>query len=62
HAGTQIKDNQIVTAGGRVLNVCAFGDTLKKAAYNAYLAVGKISFENMYYRRDIGYRAFHREG
>ncbi|QPM68328.1 phosphoribosylamine--glycine ligase [Atribacter laminatus] len=62
HAGTQIKDNQIVTTGGRVLNVCAFGDTLKKAAYNAYLAIGKISFENMYYRRDIGYRAFHREG
>lgn len=61
HAGTQRKDNQIVTAGGRVLNVCAFGENLKKAAYNAYLAIGKICFENMYYRQDIGYRAFLRE-
>jgi phosphoribosylamine-glycine ligase len=41
--------------------VCAFGDTLKNAAYNAYLAVGKIGFENIYYRKDIGYRAFRRE-
>ena len=55
------RDNQILTAGGRVLNVCAFGDTLKNAAYNAYLAVGKIGFENIYYRKDIGYRAFRRE-
>ena len=61
HAGTQRKSNQIYTSGGRVLNVCAFGDTLKDAAYNAYLAVGKIYFENMYYRQDIGYRAFRRE-
>jgi phosphoribosylamine--glycine ligase len=61
HAGTQRRDNQILTAGGRVLNVCAFGDTLKNAAYNAYLAVGKIGFENIYYRKDIGYRAFRRE-
>ena len=61
HAGTQKKSNQLYTSGGRVLNVCAFGETLKDAAHNAYLAIGKICFENMYYRRDIGFRAFRQE-
>jgi len=61
HAGTQEKSNDIYSTGGRVLNVCAFGETLKNAAQNAYQAVGKICFENMFYRQDIGYRAFHRE-
>ena len=62
HAGTQQKSNEVFSSGGRVLNVCAFGETLKNAAQNAYLSAGKICFENMYYRQDIGYRAFHREG
>lgn len=55
HAGTTIKDNQIVTNGGRVLVVNAQGSTLKEAKTNVYEAIRQISFENMYYRSDIGF-------
>lgn len=56
HAGTKIKQQQIVTDGGRVLGVTAIGDTFKEAIDKAYAAVNAIEFEGMYYRRDIGYR------
>jgi len=56
HAGTAIKDGQIVTAGGRVLNVTATGQTLDEALSRAYRAVELINFEGMHYRRDIGRR------
>ncbi|HEX3101086.1 MAG TPA: phosphoribosylglycinamide synthetase C domain-containing protein, partial [Pyrinomonadaceae bacterium] len=55
HAGTANgPDGSIVTAGGRVLGVTATGDDLATALTTAYAAVGKISFEGMQYRRDIG--------
>ena len=54
HAGTAIQDGQIVTSGGRVLGVTALGNDLKQAKENAYAAVSKISFKDMYFRRDIG--------
>lgn len=54
HSGTSIQKNQIVTAGGRVLCVCAKGSSLQNSIEKAYFAVEKISFENIYYRRDIG--------
>lgn len=57
HAGTEYSGGSCVTAGGRVLNVTATGVTLGEARDKAYSAVGKISFEGAYYRRDIGYRA-----
>ena len=57
HAGTRAADGQVVTAGGRVLGVTALGDTLAQAAERAYEAVGKLHFEGMYYRRDIGAKA-----
>lgn len=54
HSGTSIQKNQIVTAGGRVLCVCAKGSSLQNSIEKAYFAVEKIFFENIYYRRDIG--------
>ncbi|MBO4339165.1 MAG: phosphoribosylamine--glycine ligase [Clostridia bacterium] len=56
-AGAKKSDSKLITSGGRVLGVTAKGDTLKKAIENSYKAVEKISFENAYYRRDIGKRA-----
>ena len=57
HAGTALKDGQILTAGGRVLGVTAAADSLRQALDRAYQAMAEISFEGMYYRRDIGHRA-----
>lgn len=53
HAGTRCKDNQIVTAGGRVLGVTGTGNDLESAAERAYKAVSMISFADMHFRRDI---------
>lgn len=57
HAGTEVKDGKLITTGGRVLNVCAWGNGLKEAKERAYKAVEKIHFEGMHYRKDIGDRA-----
>lgn len=57
HAGTAAREGQIVTAGGRVLNVVALGDTMAQAKERAYAAVEKIHFENCHFRKDIGDRA-----
>ena len=54
HAGTALRDGKYYTNGGRVLAVTAVGDTLEQAIHSSYDAVGKISFEGAYYRRDIG--------
>ena len=56
HAGTALKDGQLVTAGGRVLSVAAYGATLQEATARAYDAAGRIKFEGMHYRRDIARR------
>ncbi len=61
HAGTQERDGQVVTAGGRVLCVCALGETVAEAQQQAYRCIGGIRWPGMYYRRDIGYRAVARE-
>jgi phosphoribosylamine--glycine ligase len=47
----------VVSAGGRVLGVTAWGDTFREARDRGYAAVDKISFDGMYCRRDIGWRA-----
>ncbi len=57
HAGTAKKDNNIVTAGGRVLGVTASGIDINEAVRTAYKAVEKIKFEGMHYRRDIASKA-----
>ena len=54
HAGTKKVDNKLVTNGGRVLGVTSLGNTVSEAIKNSYRAVSKISWENVYYRRDIG--------
>jgi phosphoribosylamine---glycine ligase len=61
HSGTARVGGQIVTAGGRVLGVSAVGDTLQQALSRAYQAMVEISFEGIYYRRDIGHRALARQ-
>lgn len=53
HAGTKEIDGKIFTNGGRVLGVTSLGATLKESQENAYKAVSKIHFQNMYYRSDI---------
>jgi phosphoribosylamine---glycine ligase len=57
HAATALSDGTLVTAGGRVLTVCARGPSLQAARQTAYAAVAAIHFEGMHYRRDIGERA-----
>ena len=54
HAGTALKDGQIVTNGGRVLGITATGKDLKEARKNAYAATEWITFANKYMRHDIG--------
>jgi len=56
HAATSRKGDEILTAGGRVLNVTATGQTLDEALDKAYAAVKLINFEGMHYRTDIGKR------
>jgi phosphoribosylamine--glycine ligase len=58
HAGTALKDGQIVTNGGRVLGVTALGKDLKAAQAAAYAAVEKIHFAGAHFRRDIAAKAF----
>jgi phosphoribosylamine--glycine ligase len=57
HAGTAMKDNQIVTAGGRVLTVVATGADYREARERGYEAAARISFDGIQYRRDIGLKA-----
>ncbi|ACP24270.1 phosphoribosylamine--glycine ligase [Sinorhizobium fredii NGR234] len=61
HAGTAIKDGRLVATGGRVLNVTAMGSTVSDAKDAAYAGVNGVSWENGFYRRDIGWRAVARE-
>jgi phosphoribosylamine--glycine ligase len=55
--GTKAQGKSILTDGGRVLGVTALGDTLAQARQRAYDAMGKIHFEGMHFRKDIGRRA-----
>ncbi len=57
HAGTEKRGHQLFTAGGRVLGVTSIAENLAGAAKQAYEAVGRIQFENAYFRKDIGHRA-----
>jgi phosphoribosylamine--glycine ligase len=60
HAGTTSRGASIVTDGGRVLGVTAVGDTVAEAIATAYQAVGKITWEGAYFRKDIGQKALKR--
>jgi phosphoribosylamine--glycine ligase len=61
HAGTALKDGQLVATGGRVLNVTAIGKTVSEARDKAYAEVAKVKWENGFCRSDIGWRAVARE-
>jgi len=61
HAGTAQRDGKVVTNGGRVLCAVALGDSVTDAQKRAYELVGKIHWNNVYYRTDIGHRAVARE-
>ena len=60
HAGTALDGQQVVTSGGRVLGVTARGGSIQEAISRAYSACSMISWQDMYYRRDIGHRALTR--
>ncbi len=57
HAGTSEIDNDIVTSGGRVLCACALGENIADAQRKAYELTHKISWDNVFYRNDIGFKA-----
>lgn len=57
HAGTDFKEGNYYTSGGRVLNVTALGKSLNEARDKVYGSIGSISFDGSYYRKDIGHRA-----
>jgi phosphoribosylamine--glycine ligase len=61
HAGTALRDGKVVTNGGRVLCVTALGETVTLAQGRAYEAVRGITWKDVYFRTDIGYRAVARE-
>ena len=60
HAGTDLKEDTFVTNGGRVLCVTALGENIKEAKHLADKGAAAIRFNNMHYRKDIGYRAINR--
>jgi phosphoribosylamine--glycine ligase len=57
HAGTALKDGQMITNGGRVLGVTGLGEDIPRAIEKTYQAVKKISWEGVHYRNDIGKKA-----
>jgi phosphoribosylamine--glycine ligase len=61
HAGTKADGANILANGGRVLNVCARGKSVREAQQSAYAAVDRIDWPEGFCRRDIGWRAIERE-
>jgi len=55
HAGTTLKDNKVVTNGGRVMAITSFGDDFKDALKKSYKNIEKLHFDRMDYRKDIGF-------
>ena len=62
HSGTAQVAGKLRTSGGRVLGVTAAAPSLQEALNLAYEAMGKIHFDGIYYRHDIGYRALKKSG
>ena len=61
HAGTKMIDGKITTNGGRILCATALGDSITQAQSSAYEMVADITWDNVYYRTDIGHKAISRE-
>jgi phosphoribosylamine--glycine ligase len=62
HAGTALRGDQFVTAGGRVLNLTGLGETVDEARRRAYAAAEKVEFDGKQMRTDIALRAVHANG
>jgi phosphoribosylamine--glycine ligase len=60
HAGTELRDGKLYTAGGRVLGITGIGQTLSQAKARAYQALSQIKFDGIYYRTDIGDKGIRR--
>lgn len=54
HAGTSLKDGEVLSNGGRVLAITSFGDNFKVALQKSYAAIAEISYDGAYYRKDLG--------
>ncbi|MFB0595448.1 phosphoribosylamine--glycine ligase [Aeromonas hydrophila] len=61
HAGSQLEGDTVVTAGGRVLCATALGHSVAEAQQRAYQLAGRIKWDGVFYRHDIGWRAIERE-
>ncbi|MCH8499955.1 MAG: phosphoribosylamine--glycine ligase [Marinobacter sp.] len=61
HAGTQLQQDQVVTAGGRVLCATALGHSVTEAQQRAYALAATVNWQGAFYRKDIAYRAIARE-
>ncbi|WP_055447243.1 phosphoribosylamine--glycine ligase [Lacinutrix mariniflava] len=55
HAGAQLKDNKVVTSGGRVMAITSYGETYQEAIKKSYQNIEKLHFDKMNYRKDIGF-------
>ena len=55
HAGTKTADNEVVTAGGRVISVSSYGNSMKEALDLSYKNAKIIQFDKKYYRKDLGF-------
>jgi phosphoribosylamine--glycine ligase len=55
HAGTAVKENKIVTSGGRVLAVTSFGENIHEALKKSYASIEEVHYERKYFRKDIGF-------
>ena len=55
HAGAVLKDDKVVTSGGRVIAITSYGNTYQEALKKSYQNIAKLKFDKMYYRRDIGF-------
>jgi len=60
-AGTKVDQNKIITDGGRVLGITSLGEDLEDALSKAYISVETISYENAFYRNDIGHHELRRK-
>ncbi|MBR9846108.1 MAG: phosphoribosylamine--glycine ligase [Algicola sp.] len=55
HAGATIKENKVVTSGGRVMAITSYGNTYEEAIKKSYQNINQLHFDKMYYRKDIGF-------
>ncbi|HBI26447.1 MAG TPA: phosphoribosylamine--glycine ligase, partial [Peptococcaceae bacterium] len=55
-----LTDGKLVSNGGRVLGITAFGATIEEAVQNVYAGVEKVNYQGMHYRRDIAHRALNK--